>query len=484
MNLIIILPIVIAFIFGVTLFKANDDYKINRRALIYSIIISLINILVVSMFYGQSVTVIRFNDLFSISFMVDGLGVIFVCLISFLWPLATLYATKYMSHEGQLNRFFSLYTMTFGVVTALAYSANALTLYLFYEALTFITLPLVAFKDKPNDRFAGRVYVAYSVSGAALSFIGMCIFVFYVGDWDFTFNEMAYTLPNQALYLSYILMFAGFGVKAGLYPFSKWLPAAGVAPTTVTALLHAVAVVKSGVFSTMRLTYYMFEPEYLNGTYVQVIVLLFVAFTIVYGSSMALKSKHLKRRFAYSTVSQLSYILLGVVSMSIYGLVAAILHMIFHALIKIVIFYTAGNVMYQTHKTYVADIEGYGNKMKISFTLFTISSLALIGIPPLGGFTSKISIAAALTSLDVIGFIGIAALMISALLTAIYLLQIVQLAFIKHDDFDDMRLAEVKEAPKEMVIPLIIISGVMILMSLNTNYIFEVINTLIIGGTL
>ncbi len=484
MNYLMLLPVFTAFVVSIVIFNLHttNDEEISAKSEVLTIIISALSYGVIYFFYGQEVTLIKFNDVLSISFKVDGLGSIFIALVAFLWPLASLYASKYMTHEGGFKKFFCYYTATFGVIIGLSLSANMLTMYMFYEMLTFITLPLVVHNGKDKDLYAGRVYITYSVTGASLSFMGMMVYMSYIGSWDFGFDLLTVG-SNTNLLIAYVLMFIGFSFKAGVFPFHRWLIAAGVAPTPVTALLHAVAVVKSGAFATMRLTYYLFEPEYLKGTFAQYFVMIAAITTIIFGSSMAMKNKHLKRRFAYSTMSQLSYILLGVASMSKLGLVAAILHLVYHAFIKIVIFYTAGNVLFQTHSEYVGKIEGYGLKMKTTFICFTISSLALIGIPPLGGFSSKIALATSVIEVgDTIGFIAVCALMISALLTAMYLLQIAVRAFVPHNDFDYSSLDKVKEAPWQMSGVVLVLTMSMIVLSLLSNQLYTGIYTLIWGG--
>ncbi len=485
MNIMILFPTLLAVVLGISILVSKDENtnSIMKKGVVYTVLISALTVFVMYSFYNQSVTIFKFNDIIDVSFKIDGLAVVFISLISFLWPFASVYASKYMTHEGGEKKFFSFYIMTFGVVIAFSFASNLLTMYLFYEVLSFITLPLVIHNGEHRDLFAGKIYILYSVLGASISFMGMMIFMIYTGTWQFNSGVLLGMPEDNMLLIAYILMFVGFSVKAGIFPFNKWLIAAGVAPTTVTALLHAVAVVKSGVFAAMRVTYYLYTPEYLKGTFAQYTVMIMAIITIVFGSSMAMKNKHLKRRFAYSTVSQLSYILLAISAMSIYGLIAALMHTVFHALIKIVIFYTAGNVMFVNHKEYVSDIEGYGKKMKLTFLAFTISSIALIGIPPFGGFSSKFAIATAVIEVGGwLGFIAVLALMISALLTAMYLLQIAVLAFIPHNDFDYSRLDKVKEAPKEMSVTLIVLTAVMVVSSFNASGIYTAIQTLLMGG--
>ena len=485
MNYLILLPTVAAFILGAGVLKYDleDVKKLNRYAITATVMVALTAAVTLVSMSGESVTLFRFNDMLKIGFRVDGLSTVFGAMVSFLWPLAVVYATEYMKHEGKQKKFFTFYIMTFGVTLAIAFSANMLTLYLCYEMLTFITLPLVMHTTDERSAYAGGKYLVYSVGGASLAFVGMMIVLLNGGSLEFTYGGIGTLESNTTILFAYLLMFAGFGVKAAIFPLHGWLPGASVAPTTVTALLHAVAVVKAGVFAIMRATYYLFGTQLLAGTWAQDIVMSIAIVTICFGSWMALRSKHFKRRLAYSTVSQLSYILLGVTIMTPAGFAGALSHMVFHALMKIVLFYTAGSVLYMNHKEYIRDIEGYGQKMPKTFFCFTVCSLALIGVPPLAGFFSKFSIATAAAELGSrIGFAGICALMFSALFTAMYLLQIVVLAYLPHKDFDYGKLIKVKEAPKAMTMPVVVITAVMVVLSLLSSPLFSFFELVAKGG--
>lgn len=485
MNLIIILPILIAFILGACTFKlkGKEEKQISRYAVLCVSFTSVISIVSIALAYEESLTIFRFNDILNLSFKIDGLSCVFVGIIAFLWPFATVYATKYMSHLGKTVKFFAFYTMTFGSVLGIAFSGNLFTMYIFYELLTFITLPLVMHEGKNRDIYAAKKYIAYSMLGAAFVFAGLMVFAYYQGSLDFVSGGMITDPLSTEMIISYILMFVGFSVKAGIFPFHGWLIGAGVAPVTTTALLHAVAVVKSGVFAVMRVTYYLFGAEVLSGTMAQNFVLALSAFTIIFGSAMALRSNHLKRRFAYSTVSQLSYILLAIGAMSGYGLVAACLHMIFHALMKIVIFYTAGNVAFMSGKEYVEEIEGFGKVMKVTFITYTISSLSLMGIPPFGGFFSKFAIGTAMVqTANSFAYFGIIALILSALMTSVYTLQITGLAFWPNSKFNKEKLSNLKPANKSLTYPMVIITTVMVVLSLFSNQLVTLLETILLGG--
>lgn len=406
-------------------------------------------------------TLANFTGNLSIAFEVDGMSMVFAGLVSALWPFATLYAFEYMTKEEHEKVFFMFYTMTYGVTLGIALAANLLTMYFFYELLTLVTVPLVMHTLTREAILASRKYLYYSLGGAAFAFIGLIFMITYGSSIDFVLGgalDMNKVGDNtNTLLLIYVMAFMGFGVKAAVCPFNSWLPDAGVAPTPVTALLHAVAVVKSGAFAIIRLTYYSFGTEFLRGTWAQNVVMAVTMFTIVYGCSRAVKETHIKRRLAYSTVSNLSYILFGVTIMTPLGLVGALSHMIFHAVMKISSFFCAGAIMHQSEKHYVHELDGMGYRMPAVFGVFTVSAFALMGVPGLAGFVSKWNLAtAAVESGNKLAYGGIACLLVSALLTAIYMLSIVVRAFFPIKGYDEKRLSGIKDPNWKMLLPLFV----------------------------
>ena len=469
--LVVLLPIL-----GSLLIPFIKDEKRKLRN-IYTEALVIINSILV--FYvlctntGEICEVIKFTGDLSISFRVDELSMVFSALVAFLWPLATLYSFEYMTKEHNEGVFFMFYTMTYGVTLGIAMAEDYITLYCFYEMLTLVTVPLVIHTLKREAIVAARKYLYYSLGGAAFAFIGMIFIIMYGTSNRFVLGGVL-DLDKvgsrvDVLLLIYVLTFMGFSVKAAMFPFSGWLPQAGVAPTPVTALLHAVAVVKSGAFAIIRITYYSFGVDFLRGTWAQTVVMCFTIFTIVYGCSKALKETHLKRRLAYSTISNLSYILFGVTIMTPLGLVGALSHLVFHALMKICSFFCAGAIMHQTEKHYIHELDGLGYKMPATFTIFTISSLALMGVPGLAGFISKWNLAtAAVESGNPVAYVGIAALLISALLTAIYMISICVRAFLPGNDFDYKKLEGFKDPNILMLLPLTIFAIVIFIFGLHS----------------
>lgn len=429
---------------------------------------------------GHACEVIRFTGDLSISFVVDGLSTVFSGLISFLWPLATLYAFEYMTKEKNERVFFMFYTMTYGVTLGIALAEDYITMYCFYEMLTLVTVPLVIHTLKREAIVAARKYLYFSLGGAAFAFLGLIFVIMYGTTNKFVFGGVMDIAKigarTDVLLLIYVLAFMGFSVKAAMWPFNAWLPQASVAPTPVTALLHAVAVVKSGAFAIMRITYYSFGIDFLRGTWAQYVVMSFTIVTIIYGCSKALRETHLKRRLAYSTISNMSYILFGVTIMTPAGLVGALTHFVCHAFMKICSFFCAGSVIHQTEKTYIHELNGLGKKMPIVFSIFTLSSLALMGVPFFAGFISKWKLAtAAMLSHNPLAAVGVGALLISALLTAIYMLSIVFRAFVVKNEGEDKDV-EYKDPNLLMLVPLIIFAIVIILLGLYSKPLIDFFN--------
>lgn len=403
----------------------------------------LLNSLVIALLViyppANTLTLFRLSERAAFALKLDGLGMVFAGLIASLWPLTALYAFEYMSHEHREASFFGWFVLTYGVVSGIALSSNLLTLYLFYEVMTLTTLPLVMHEMDGRARYAGRKYLIYSVGGAACAFIALSYTISQGGGEFFALGGTLGVWPNepsQMLLWAWFLGFLGFGVKAAVFPFHGWLPGASVAPTPVTALLHAVAVVKAGIFAVTRLTWYVFEPETLSGTWAQWAAFIMVCVTIVYGSSMALATQHFKRRFAYSTISQLSYILLGVLLLTPEGLVGALTHMGGHAIMKINLFFCAGAILCQTKREYLFDMRGLALGMKKTSLALLVSGLALCGLPPSAGFMGKWELGIACAAGYPLGHAGIAVLMVSAVLTVLYVFSIFSIFIMPGKNFD------------------------------------------------
>ena len=461
---LLLLPIIIPAISALLITTLNFKSRTQRNIFIESCVIlnTLAILLLVIYPPSNALTLFRFSERAGFSLRLDGLGMVFAVLIAVLWPLTTLYAFEYMNHEHRETSFFGWFVLTYGVVSGIALSSDLLTLYLFYEIMTLTTLPLVMHEMDGRARYAGRKYLTYSVAGAACAFIALTYAMSQGGGESFTLGGTFGIWPNKPdnmLLAAWFLGFLGFGVKAAVFPFHGWLPSASVAPTPVTALLHAVAVVKAGVFAVIRLTWYVFEPETLAGTWAQYAAFTMVCITIIYGSSMALATQHLKRRFAYSTISQLSYILLGVLLLTPEGLTGALTHMGGHAVMKINLFFCAGAVLCQTEREYLFDMRGLGLGMPKTFLALLISGLALCGLPPSAGFMGKWQLGTASAAVGM-GHAGIAMLMVSAVLTVLYVFSIFSIFIMPGQKFDFKTANRgVKDPGYEMLVPLGILAA-------------------------
>lgn len=479
--IVVLLPILAGVLIPLIPFRSRRQMMIYIEA---SVLLNSALVIMMLLHRPQDAYVLfRFTGNLSISFRLDGLGTVFAAIVSVLWPLATLYAFEYMKHEGHEKIFFMFYVITFGAALGIALAEDVMTMYCFYEMLTLVTLPLIMHTLSREAVLASRTYLYYSLGGAAFAFIGMIFILTYGTTSNFVPGgvlDMAKIGDRtNILLLVYVLCFLGFSVKTAMFPFSAWLPKAGVAPTPVTALLHAVAVVKAGAFTVMRITYYSFGTDFVRGTWAQNILMVLVIFTIVYGCSRALKETHFKRRLAYSTISNLSYILFGVVLMTPLGMVGALSHMIFHAVMKICSFFCAGAVIYKSGRNYIYELDGFGRRMPKVFAAFTISGLALMGVPGLCGFISKWNLAkAGVSSGNPLAYAGVAALLISALLTAIYMMTIVIRAYFPGRNFDYSKISDVKDPNWVMLLPLAVFVIGMIGFGLHSQPVIDALETI------
>ncbi|MBQ1409803.1 MAG: proton-conducting membrane transporter [Oscillospiraceae bacterium] len=411
---------------------------------------------------NESITLLHFAERLAVVFRFDALGRFFAGILATLWPITVLYAFSYMEHEQRRQSFFGFFTICFGVALGISMSGNLFTMYIFYELLTLATTPLVIHTLTKKAVNAAKTYLVFSLGGAAFVFAAMIFLISNGAYGEFHFGGLLTRYPYDNANITqifYLLGFLGFGVKAAIFPLHVWLPRASVAPTPVTALLHAVAVVKAGVFAVMRLTYFSFGTALLKGGWVQSVVMSVAIFTILFGASKAVREPHWKRRLVYSTVANLSYILFGVTMMTEAGFTAALMHMAFHACVKILAFFCAGAVLCRTGRELVTQLDGLGRRMPRSFAAFTVAALALTGIPPLNCFVSKWQLlTAAADSENPLAYVGAGVLLLAALLTAIYMLSTVRRAWFPSKETDLSALEGIRDADWRMVVPFVILS--------------------------
>ena len=388
---------------------------------------------------------------------VDGFGITFAAVASVLWIATSLYAIGYMRglHEHAQTRFYSFFAISLCATMGVAFSANLLTIYFFYEMLSVSTYPLVTHMQDKEARKGGRTYLSY------LLFTSLCLllpalswcYVWLDGgtvtmDFLADTGKISFFSPTTQMVL--LLLFTFGFAKAGLMPFHSWLPNAMVAPTPVSALLHAVAVVKVGVFCVIRVYSDVFGIEVLQALDGEQIMVWIACATILISSLIALSQDNLKRRLAFSTIGQLGYVVLGATLATKQGMGGAVLHIAMHACGKITLFFCAGAILVASGKKYVSELRGLGRKMPFTMAAFLIGSLSVIGLPPLGGFVSKWYLVLGALDRDYVWVVVV--LLVSSLLNVFYLLPVAVSAFFREEG--DEGEGGIQEAPWQCVVPL------------------------------
>ncbi len=394
----------------------------------------------------------------AIAFKIEALGMLFALVAGLLWLVTSIYAIGYMRGHNEKNqtRFFAAFAVAISCTMAIAFSANLFTLFLFYELLTLSTYPLVTHSGTEAAKRGGRIYLGILLgTSIGLFLLGILATWFIAGTVDFQQGGiLAGKLDPAWAGLLFALFLFGIG-KAAVMPFHRWLPAAMVAPTPVSALLHAVAVVKAGVFTLLKVTIYIFGSDFILSNDVTGGLIWVAAITILLASMIAMTKDNLKARLAYSTVSQLSYIALGAMLASKAGLIGASMHIAMHAFAKITLFFAAGAIYVAAHKTLVSELNGLGRVMPITFGAFLIGTLSIIGLPPFGGMWSKWYLG--LGAVETGQLLLLAVLMISSLLNIAYLLPIPIRAFFSKPANGE-HYTEIKEAPRTILLAMIITS--------------------------
>ena len=463
------------FVMGIVFLFIKGESR--KRHILYFATAILTDLLVIlAMRAGGEVVLTRFSENLSLRFAVDGLGKFFLSAVMILYTASIVYSFEYMKMEEEEERFFGFCFISFGALIAVCFAGNLITLYLFFEFLTLTTVPLVLHERTKAAVSAGLKYLFYSIGGALIGLFAIFFVYYYAGSSaDFVmggFLDPAKTAGHMTvIYAAAMAGIFGFGTKAGLYPMHGWLPTAHpIAPAPASALLSGI-VAKAGVVAIIRLVYYSIGADVLKGTWVQKVWMCAAMLTIFMGSMMAFREKVLKKRLAYSTISQISYILLGLSFLSKEGLAGGLLHVMSHMASKGCLFLAAGVFIYKLGKRNVADLRGIGKIMPVTLCCFTAVSLSLIGIPPMGGFLSKWVIAEAAISSGISGF-RVAApivLLISALLTGGYLLPVVVDGFFpghEHGENNVKADSENQDPSCLMTVPMICLALVALIMGI------------------
>ncbi len=388
----------------------------------------------------------------ALALRVDAFGIYFGLIASGLWILTSIYSIGYTrgNHEDKQTRYFASFALSLSATIGVAFAGNLLTFIIFYELLTLATYPLVIHKETPEAIRAGRQYLAYSLT-AGLVLLACAVWCYQAtGTLDFAAGGIFSGEETSAggFRCLFMLFLAGVGVKAGVMPFHSWLPNAMVAPTPVSALLHAVAVVKSGVFGVVRMVGFVFGPEVMAEHGLNIILATFAGVTVLLASLIALQQDSLKRMLAYSTIGHLSYIVFGAALLTPDGFAGGVFHISTHALMKITLFFCAGAIYVNTHVQKISGLDGIGKAMPWTMGAFTVGALGLTGIPPINGFFSKWFLCVG--TMQAGWPLGLVVFLLSGLLNAAYLLPVVHRAFFRPSNQFD----KYGEASPLMVVPL------------------------------
>ena len=433
-------------------------------------------------------TLFKIYEGISIQFRVDTFGIIFALLASFLWIVVSIYSIGYMRSlkEHAQTRFNFCFAFAIFGATGAAMAGNVITLYMFYEILTVATFLLVGHKETPEAIKSSRKYLTYLLGGAALVLVAMAMTYSLTGTLDFQPGGfIGGTGSAGVLSLVFALFIIGFGTKAAIMPFHEWLPSAMVAPTPVSALLHAVAVVKAGVFCCLRVILYIFGPDLLADIGLWTILAYVVAFTVIVANFFALSQDHLKRRLAFSTINNLSLIILGAALVTSDGIRGALLHIPFHGFMKITLFMCAGAIYVKLHKENISEMNGIGKQMPITMSAFLIGAAGLTGLPPVCGLISKWYLC--LGAIEAGAVIFLVVFLLSAILDAAYFFPIIYNAFFK-EPAKDIK-SHFDEAPFMVVFPIVITAVFSVILFIFPDLLFRfysivnmAVNSIVAGG--
>jgi multicomponent Na+:H+ antiporter subunit D len=499
---LLILSMVIPIIGAIIISRLDKHINLRETVtIVTAIILFIINVdiyLNLDLDHAKDVAASRFTIAepikgLSIAFSATAFGSLFALIASGLWIATSIYAIGYMRahNEKHQTRFYVLFAVAIAGVMAVAYSDNLFTLFLFYEILTVSTYPLVTHAGTRDARKGGKTYILILMGSSILFFLPAMVIVYFVSG-TLTFQEGGILADNlDMIWAAPLLLMFLFGIsKAGLMPLHKWLPAAMVAPTPVSALLHAVAVVKAGVFSVMKVVVFIFGSDFITESGANHWLIWIPLTTIVLASFIALTKDNLKERLAYSTISQLSYIILGALLANEAGILGGTMHIAMHAFAKIALFFAAGAILVASHKKYVSELAGLGRVMPFTFIVFTIGTLSIIGLPFFGGMWSKwylISGGLSFQGPEATYWAILIGLTVSSLLNIYYLLSIPMTAFfnkpvkssIENDHAGEHPVREgIKEAPLACLIGMAIPTFITIYLFFDPQVFYRLSSTL------
>jgi multicomponent Na+:H+ antiporter subunit D len=417
-------------------------------------------------------TIIQLAPGVALQFRVDQFGLFFGILASALWIATSVYSIGYVRglNEHAQTRYFFNFALCLSATMGIAFAGNLLTLFIFYEILTVSTYPLVAHKETEDAIMGGRKYLAYTLTAGVVILFGIIFVYTLTGTLDFKPGGFLLGHGSSAtIIFLFAILILGFGVKAAIMPLHEWLPTAMIAPTPVSALLHAVAVVKAGVFGCLRIILYVFGPELLHQLDLWLILAYFAAFTVIVSGLYALAQDNLKRRLAFSTINNLSIIVMGAALLSPSAITGSIFHMGSHGFMKITLFFVAGAIYVKTHKENISQLDGIGRQMPLTMGAFAIGAMGIAGTPPICGFISKWYLAMGALEAKEVVFLFV--LLISALLDVAYFFPIIYNSFFKAPKGEaDLQF---DEASMKMVVPLMITAIISLILGIFPNAFFR-----------
>ena len=484
MNILLILAIFWPALAGLVIFLTpgcKENKQLRGRAVNAALAVELALTLAMCMGQGTKMVLLNMTPTLRIEMNVDMTGCIFAVLMSTMWLLSSVFAREYMGHDGHERLYQVFFMCVLSALIGQCYAGSMVTLYVFYELMTLLSVPMVVHERTPQAVAAGIKYLVYSIFGAMLGLLGIFFFSNYLGTVTFVPGgvETAASAPSGLLLITFLVII-GFGTKAGMFPMHGWLPTAHpAAPSPASAVLSGV-ITKAGVLGLLRVIYCFLGAQNLRGTWVQTVLMALSLLTVFIGSLLAYREHHLKKRLAWSTVSQVSYIVFGLSTLHPLGLLGAMLHVVCHSLVKDVLFMGAGAVILKTGETQVDALRGIGKRMPVTMWCFAIGSLGLIGIPPCLGFFSKWELAQgslAMTGVaSWLNWFGPVVLLLSALLTAGYLMPIVLRGFFPGKD---AQVGEKCEASASMLIPMLVLTVLSVVLGMFPSLLTDLLSPIL-----
>jgi len=480
-QIIYLLPILIPIFLAILIKITWEVQQLRYPILLSGPILALLSVYKIqenSEFFSFSINIFDIFPNIGISLGLEPISFVFIIMVNSLWLVATLYSYGYMrtNNEKRLGNFFSFFAIAIGCANGAALSSNLLTLFIFYELLTVSTYPLVTHKGDEQSKQSGRKYLLILLGTSLCFFLPAMGYVYFLsGNLDFVSGGLLTTtlsgMEVNNIAISILLVLFIFGIsKAAVMPFHSWLPAAMVAPTPVSALLHAVAVVKVGVFSIIKVLVYIFGLDILLGLFTVDLMIYICGFTIITTSVIALKQDNLKKLLAYSTISQLSYVIIAILILTPSAIIAASMHLVAHAVSKITLFFAAGAIYSSTGYTKISEMDGIGKKLKVVSIAFTLGAMSLVGIPLLVGFTSKWYIVQ--SSVEVGQWFILLIITTSTLLNIGYFTPIIYKFFFKNE----LKEVSFKTLPRDISLSIIICCALMVILFLQPNLVMGVIS--------